>query len=159
MITHSEDEPFSCPNAPNCPKVTLSKRNFTLKYKLYILNLVIWLQRFKHKQNSQLHFSVCRAEKPIRSRKGENEDESENESPPVRRYGGCPPSATRQKPVVPNFTKKESTIVKKSTSYIERAVRDGYSSFTYCRRMNWKKGAKWFITDLIGAGPGPKKKK
>ena len=74
-------------------------------------------------------------------RQKEDGDESENESSPLptaRRHGGCPPLNALQKSDLSIFTKKECTVVIKRTSCIERAIRDGYSSFTYCG-MSWKR--------------------
>jgi len=93
--------------------------------------------------------------------RSQKEDGDENESSPLptaRRYGGCPPSNARQKSDSSIFTKKECTVVIKRTGYIERAIKDGYSSFTFCW-MSCKRGGAWKISDLIATGPRPKKKK
>ena len=118
------------------------------------------MQRFKRKKNSQLHFANCRAEKPTPTEltESKNEEESDSESsshPTKRRYGGCQTLAARQKSNSTNIVLKNCSIVIKRSQEIEKAIKMGFSSLTYIG-MNWKKGSKWVVTDLIGVRPGRK---
>ena len=108
----------------------------------------------------RLHSLLCRAEKPTAAEKEEDESESDNSGSPrgfnrkIRRPTKPP------QPIDPSIIAiKECTIVIKRTEFIERAIRKGYSSFTYVG-FNWKnKTGSWVNTDQLGAGPGPKKRK
>ena len=91
---------------------------------------------------------VCRAEKPVAT----DEDESDIEpSSSPRRYGGNRVSTASQQSDSSSFLLKKCSVVPKKTKLIERAVREGYSSFTYVRLAfnNGKIRSQWQIEIVL----------
>lgn len=151
LVVHSGGPFFPCPNAPNCPKVNFFPNichKTTLNFK--ISNLI---KRFKSKKTSRGHFLICRAGKKIATQTNDEEESDSERCLPVRQPCGRQPKASEsQQHESSGFIFKNCTIVIKRTQTIERAVREGYTSFTHVPIVyKGEKRRVWKITGLIGA--------
>ena len=84
------------------------------------------------KESSRNHFLICRAEKPVATESNDEEESSSELSSPVRRRCGRRTKASEsQQSESTGLIFKNCSIDIKRNKQIERAVREGYTSFAH----------------------------